>query len=182
MDLIAEAGYTDPKTTVVKFWKGLDPQIQNTITMMAYRRPSDTSLENWYKAARARTINQNCAANKAFKMAYQTPISITTHPTQPSLFRLPSPVVHTNPTPGNSALVDIDAAQKKNPLLSTCYRCHKVGHKAPDCPLKFDIRELTLEELQMEVMVRMDLAQIDNVVLETEEVIPENKDFVQNNE
>ena len=37
IELIVEAGYTDPKTTVVKFWKGLDPQIQNTIAMMAYR-------------------------------------------------------------------------------------------------------------------------------------------------
>ena len=107
VDLIAEAGYTDPKTTVVKFRKGLDPQIQNTIAMMAYGRPSDSSLENWYEAAR--TVDQNCAANEAFKTAYQTPISITTRPTQPSLFQLPSPVVHINPTPGNSALVDIDA-------------------------------------------------------------------------
>ena len=68
MDLIVEAGYTDPKTTVVKFWNGLDPQIQNTIAMMAYGRPSNTSLENWYKAAR--TVDQNCAANEAFKAAY----------------------------------------------------------------------------------------------------------------
>ena len=78
--------------------------------------------------------------------------------------------------------MDIDARQKKNPLLLTCYRCHKAGHKAPDCPLRFDIRELTLEELQMEVMARMDIAWIDNVVLETEEVAPENVDFLQNNE
>ena len=106
MDLIAEAGYTDPKTTVVKFRKGLDPQIQNTIAMMAYGHPSNTSPENWYEAAR--TIDQNRAANEAFKMAYQTPTSITTRPTQPSLFQLPSPVVHINPTPGNSALMDID--------------------------------------------------------------------------
>ena len=31
-------------------------------------------------------------------------------------------------------------------------------------------------------MVRMDLARIDNVVLETEKVTPQDKDFVQNNE
>ena len=91
-------------------------------------------------------------------------------------------IVHINPTPGNSALVDIDAGRKKNPLPLTCYRCHKAGHKALDCPLRFDIRELTLEELQMEVIARMDIAWIDNVVLETEEAAPENADFVQNNE
>ena len=67
-DLIVEAGYADPKTTVVKFWKGLDLQIQNTIATMAYGRPSNTSPENWYKAAR--TVDQNHAANEAFKTAY----------------------------------------------------------------------------------------------------------------
>ena len=147
--------------------------------MMAYGHPSDTSLENWYEAAR--TVDQNHTANETFKTAYQTPISVTTCPTQPSLFWLPSPVVHTNPTPGNSALMDIDAGRKKNPLQLTCYRFHKARHKAPDCPLRFDIRELTLKELQMEVMAQMDIAWIDNVVLETEEAAPENTDFVQNN-
>ena len=34
VELAVEARYTDPKTTVVKFWKGLYPQIQNTIAMM----------------------------------------------------------------------------------------------------------------------------------------------------
>ena len=36
MDLIMEAGYSDPKITMVKFHKGLDPCIQNTIATMAY--------------------------------------------------------------------------------------------------------------------------------------------------
>ena len=31
VDLIVEAGYTDAKTVVIKFCKGLDPQIQNVI-------------------------------------------------------------------------------------------------------------------------------------------------------
>ena len=57
LELVSESGYTDPRTIVVKFWKGLDPQIQNTIATMPYRRPLDTSPENWYKAAK--TIDQN---------------------------------------------------------------------------------------------------------------------------
>ena len=44
VELVAEAGYTDPKTTVVKFRKGLDPHIQNTIAMMAYGQLSNASL------------------------------------------------------------------------------------------------------------------------------------------
>ena len=57
VELVAEAGYTDPKTTVVKFWKGLDPHIQNTIATMAYGQPSDASPEDWYEAAK--TVDQN---------------------------------------------------------------------------------------------------------------------------
>ena len=68
VELIVEAGYTDPKTTVVKFQKGLDPQIQNTIATMAYGRPSNASLEDWYEVAK--NVNQNHAANEAFKLAY----------------------------------------------------------------------------------------------------------------
>ena len=71
VELVAEAGYTDPKTTIVKFQKGLDPQIQNTITTMAFGCPSDASPEDWYEAAKH--VDQNHAANKAFKLAYQTP-------------------------------------------------------------------------------------------------------------
>ena len=68
VELVAEAGYMDPKIVVVKFQKGLDPQIQNTITTMAYGCPSDASPENWYEGAK--NIDQNHAANKAFKLAY----------------------------------------------------------------------------------------------------------------
>ena len=78
-----EVGYTDPKTTVVKFRKGLDPQIQNTIATMAYGRPSDASLEDWYEAAK--NVDQNVStANKAFKLAYRAsapaPVRLTANP------------------------------------------------------------------------------------------------------
>ena len=68
VDLIVEVGYTDPKSTVVKFQKGLDPQIQNTITTMAYGCPSDASPEDWYEVAK--NVDQNRTANEAFKLAW----------------------------------------------------------------------------------------------------------------
>ena len=46
LELVLESGYTDPRTIVVKFWKGLDPQIQNMIATMPYGRPLDTSPKN----------------------------------------------------------------------------------------------------------------------------------------
>jgi len=56
-DLITEAGYSDPKTIVVKFHRGLDTQIQNAIATMPSGRPSDMVPTDWYTAAR--TIDQN---------------------------------------------------------------------------------------------------------------------------
>jgi len=34
------------------------------------------------------------------------------------------------------------------PLPFSCYQCGKAGHKAPDCPTRFDIRELSIDDLQ----------------------------------
>jgi len=56
-DLIIEAGYSNPKTIVVKFHQGLDAQIQNAIATMPSGHPSDMVPTDWYTAAR--TIDQN---------------------------------------------------------------------------------------------------------------------------
>ena len=56
-DLITEAGYTDPKTIVVKFRRGLNAQIQNVVATMASGRPSNTSPDEWYSMAQI--VDQN---------------------------------------------------------------------------------------------------------------------------
>jgi hypothetical protein len=55
--LIVDSGYTDPKTIVVKFRKGLNTQIQNVVATMAVSRPSDEIPKQWYDMAR--TVDQN---------------------------------------------------------------------------------------------------------------------------
>jgi hypothetical protein len=50
-DLIAESGYTSPKTIVVKFRRGLDPKIGDAVATMAANRPDDLDPEGWYEAA-----------------------------------------------------------------------------------------------------------------------------------
>ena len=183
VELVAEAGYMDPKTTVVKFWKGLDPQIQNTTVTMAYGCPSDTSPKDWYNTAK--NVGQNHAENEAFKMAYQAPVSASTspmltplHPIQQSFFKLPLPA-HIHPTLGNPGPMDIDASWEKNITPLTCYRCHKSGHKALDFPKRFNIRLLTVEELEMELMNRKDALPKEILLTGMEHEIPEEEDFVQ---
>jgi len=63
--LVSDAGYTDPRTLVVKFRRGLRLGIQNQIATMPYGRPADTDPDTWYTAARR--IDQACLANEAFQ-------------------------------------------------------------------------------------------------------------------
>ena len=63
-----------------------------------------------------------------------------------------------------------------------CYQCHQPGHKVPDCPLNFDIRTMTIEELEMELMVKKDMAKVREPSLIPEEVMESEKDFVQDHE
>ena len=110
---------------------------------MPYGRPLDTSSSDWYKAAK--TIDQNREANEAFQLA--------SHPTpHPAPCSTLISLVKTNPL-----LVNTDVGLKKNPPPPTCYRCHKTRHKAPNCPDKYDIRMSSVEELEMEIMVRRDV-------------------------
>jgi len=63
--LVSDAGYTDSRTVVVKFHRGLRLGIQNQITTMPYRRPANTDPNAWYRAAQR--IDQARLANEAFQ-------------------------------------------------------------------------------------------------------------------
>jgi len=52
LTLVLDAGYTDPRTLVVKFCRGLRLNIQSQITTMPFGRPADTDPEAWYATAR----------------------------------------------------------------------------------------------------------------------------------
>jgi len=128
-DLISESGYSDPKTIVVKFRRGLSPAIADAVATMAAGRPDDLDPEAWYEAAIR--IDQNQAANAAFRSAHQPssqPKPLTTrfaqaqqapfpnrqnfsHPPVATSSRqsFPSRFAHAQPTPGNPVPMDVDA-------------------------------------------------------------------------
>jgi len=185
MDLVTEAGYTDNKTIVVKFRRGLDPHIQDAIATMTSGRPSDENPSLWYDAAR--TLDQNRATNDAFRSSYRLPnsgyIPTQTRQPVPGFSRFP---VNANvrPSPGNPVPMDVDAAKRKAGGVISCYRCGKTGHKVPDCNLRFDVRTCTVDELQS--FLEDKLAKLDVVAAEddvaVEEDKPKKQDFADSNE
>jgi hypothetical protein len=44
--------------------------------------------------------------------------------------------------------MDVDQAKVKAGLPLSCFRCGKVGHFGWDCPDRFDVREMTTDELE----------------------------------
>ena len=67
-DLIYDSEYTDPKTVVVKFRRGLDRRISTALAGMTYGRPSDTDPEAWFRLAV--WMDQNRAADEAFHVSH----------------------------------------------------------------------------------------------------------------
>ena len=135
LDLIVESGYTNPKTLVVKFRRGLDLQIQNVVATMMNGRPSNIAPTAWYKAAR--NIDQNRASNKALCSAHHIPTNFMNtlcSSAQPTL-QPPSTQAHIKPTLGNQVPMNIDASRRRTLAILTCYWCGKPGHKVLDCPL-----------------------------------------------
>ena len=68
-DLIKDSGYTNPKTIVVKFQRGLDCRISTALAGMAAGRPSDTDSKAWFHLAVQ--MDQNRAADEAFHTLYR---------------------------------------------------------------------------------------------------------------
>ena len=71
--------------------------------------------------------------------------------------------------------MDLDSGASRRlttPLL--CYRCKQTGHFGKDCPTRFDVWEMTIDELQE--ILELKLAELDTVP--TEEDTPvEKEDF-----
>ena len=190
-DLVEDSGYTDPKTLVVKFRRGLDRRIASTIGSMAAGRPADNKPEDWYRLAVQ--MDQNRAAKEAFQSSHRqgptlgagllripqaTKLTLSSFPptTKP-----PPRFAHVTPSPGNPVPMDIEAARKAKALSDACRRCGSTDHWVKDCPLRFNVRYMDSDKLQTELEGK--LAARDAVPTEPElESVDSKEDFVLHDE
>jgi hypothetical protein len=63
--------------------------------------------------------------------------------------------------------MEVDAAKQRQPLPLICFRCREPGHRASECPRRFDVRSLVesleadeKQELLEQLLVEADLAEI----------------------
>jgi len=185
LTLVSNAGYTDPRTLVVKFRRGLKANIQGQIAIMPFGRPADTDLEAWYAAARR--INQVRLTNKAFQSMLQSTTMAPTRSALPrpaplSMFHLPQstlpPVLPRPalPVPSGRIPMDVDTIRKACPTPPQgCYQCGEPNHLVKDCPHRLDVWRLTAE--QREELIK-DLMALKDAVVEEEVGSSPEEDFV----
>jgi len=185
LTLVSNAGYTDPRTLVVKFHRGLKISIQSQIAIMPFGQPADPDLEAWY--ASAQRINQARLTNEAFQSTLRSTTMAPVHSALPRSAPLltfclppsippPVPPRPAPPIPSGGISMDVDAVRKACSLsLRGCYRCGEVNHLVRDCPYRLDVWKLTMEQ-QKELI--KDLMALKDTV-EEEEVEPSlEEDFV----
>jgi len=120
-DLVEDSGYTDLKTIVVKFRRGLDCRISTALTGTALGRPSDTDPEAWFRLAAQ--MDQDCATEDTFPRRVDIPSSATLPRTsllpQPAP---PTPACHLRSDSPSGSLVRIctDAASKAEAPRECC--------------------------------------------------------------
>jgi hypothetical protein len=149
-DLIDLAGYTEGVAIVMKFRRGLRRDIQDQIAQLANGRPADNNIHAWYNAAL--NCAENIESNTIFHGISRAPTTLT-HlrapiPMAPTPIPPPRPTFAPSRPTQNPVPMEIDAVKKKTALPGVCYRCGEPGHRRPDCPRRFDIRLMSMEECE----------------------------------
>lgn len=167
-ELLSKAGYTDEQMLIMKFRRGLQPSLDADVAKL----PPETrplTLEGWYsrviQIARDRQTLQLFRAAQSGSRPSPAPAAprISAPPVAPRSPAVPLPAPsRTTPAtttlppraaPATSPLppgvpMDIDRTNAARRPPTTCYRCGATGHLQRDCPRAFDVRHMSVAELQ----------------------------------
>jgi hypothetical protein len=191
-ELVDRANMTDEQSRVLKFRRGMESKLEEKI--YTSQHPPKT-FQDWKAEARRYAMAQIQAAQ--FRGVQQ-------HSPTPAPPRLPAPVIGRRnifadpprqslpdpPKPPASLTrapvppfakplppgvpMDIDAARRQAKSLATCRRCGEAGHFIRDCPRTFDIREMSVDEVQELLAHLQDTQEVEHAQAEAE-----REDFTQ---
>lgn len=183
--LVRKAGVADPATAVLKFRRGLHHTIAHTISTSGAPIASN-DIEGWIERAREydrqRAVDRTIAGGRS--------VSGPGHPNFLSAFRKEQPnrppvqasaaprskaagfsilsrnPLQPNPPPATLGTpMELDAARNRQRGLpvpnDVCRRCKQQGHWAKDCPLRFDIRCMTTDEMEEWLAHAKDTAELE---------------------
>jgi hypothetical protein len=189
-DLVDHAGYSDGRQVVMKFRKGLDLEVADKVALLQEQRPSDDDLDAWIRMAkeiaRQRTrneaFNQTVRKDKAVvKTATHLPVKSppffrlnTPTPPKPLLPMITSTTPKTNasaslnlpvskPTGTGPVPMEVDAFKSRNRSPMACHRCGQPGHFKNQCPRRFDIRYMSMEEVEEHMQNQATQADLDDL-------------------
>jgi hypothetical protein len=89
-DLVAESGYTDPMTVVVKFRRGLNPQVQTAVAWTGRRTQTwiaGTLWPGWWMRTGLRTRSSSLPADHQHRRRFAHPACSPSGPPSPSCRR-----------------------------------------------------------------------------------------------
>ena len=185
-ELVDRANMTDEQSRILKFRRGLDSKLEEKI--YTSQHPPKT-FKDWKEDARRYAMAHIQAAQ--FRNAQQHPSapvpprlpaiaigkrSLFAETSRQPLLDLPKPpvsVTRAPPPPPSKSLppgvpMDIDAARKLAKSVATCRRCGEPGHFIRDCPRTFDIREMSMDEVQELLAHLQDTQEVEQAHAEAE--------------
>ena len=198
LELIDLAEYSDDKTIVIKFRKGLDPIVQSTVATLGKNAPDIDEPKKWFEAARK--VSRNRDANEAFLETSWSSVKASPRTSLPTprlamppnrLFALPTrplearPRISPAPNPvtpkDGSTPMEVDRARPKIDHLVVCHCCHRASHYASESPRGYDIQTMMVEEkleLLPELLALTDAPDVRHTESEPEakgDPLPENE-------
>lgn len=179
--LIKKAELNDQSSVVIKFRRGLHESIINTLADSP-QPPAANNLDEWITRARnlerSRTLQRNISGPRQ-----------TLPPARPSLappFRglgpsftprsvsTPAPSAP-KPAPSGPTPMDLDALRRAREASVTCHRCKEVGHYANKCPRSFDIRFMTMDEIEEHRALAQDMEVLEERARQQEDISEETR-------